>query len=125
LGCDDFKGQQMLIPACLEFLDRMKDAASKATPSTKSKRGPKGTTGTPAFGAFIESLQMAARQRGGDWTIYRAADQSWTGSLLEAVMILKPYLPNNFLPRSEVGRPVEYNKGKLMEHIRNNLPSAK
>jgi hypothetical protein len=124
LGCNSFKGEQMLIPDCLEFIDRVNGAASKAAERAKSKRGPKGTTGSPAFGPFIEALQVAAPQRRGDWTIYRSADQSWTGSLLEAVMILKPHLPKNFLPRGEVGRAIEHIRKKLTDHTTKNQPST-
>jgi hypothetical protein len=121
VGGDSSEGQQT---DCLKFLDRVKDAAIRARERAQSKRGPKGTTGSPAFGPFIEALQMAARQRRGDWTIYRSADQSWTGSLLEAVMILKPHLPKNFLPRGEVGRAIEHIRKKLTDHITKNLPSS-
>jgi hypothetical protein len=42
----------------------------------------------------------------------------------EAVMILKPHLPKNFLPRGEVGRAIEHIRKKLTDHITKNLPSS-
>jgi hypothetical protein len=121
---DSFKGQMILIPDCLEFVGRVNDAACRAAVRAKSKRGPKGTAGSPAFGAFIESLQMAAWQRRGDWTNFRSAAGSWTGSFLQAVGILKPYLPADFLPRGEIGRAIEHVRKKLKDHITKNRPSS-
>jgi hypothetical protein len=125
LGSDGSSGHPALIPECLEFLDRVNNAASKAVERAKSKRGPKGTAGSPAFGHFIESLQMAAWQRRGDWTNYRSADGSWTGTLLQAIEILTPYLPKDFLPQEQRrGRAVEHIRKKLKDHTTKIRPST-
>jgi hypothetical protein len=124
LGSDASSEHPALIPDCLELLDRVKNAASKAVDRAKSKRGPKGTAGTPAFGHFIESLQMAAWQQRGDWTNYKSADGSWTGTFLHAIEILKPFLPTDFIPRGELGRAVEHIRKKLKDHTTKNRSST-
>jgi hypothetical protein len=124
LAREAFKGQMILIPESLEFADLVNDAACRAAEHAKSKRGPKGAAGSPAFGPFIESLQMAAWQRRGDWTNFRSADGSWTGSFLQAVGILKPYLPVDFLPRGDIGRAIEHVRKKLKDHIAKNRSSS-
>jgi len=127
LGSDGSSGHPALIPDCLEFLARVNHAARKAVGRAKSKPGPKGTAGSPAFGHFIESLQMAAWQRRGDWTNYRSADGSWTGTFLQAIEILKPYLPAEFLPHRELrrnGRAVEHIRKKLKDHTTKNRSST-
>ena len=127
LGSDGSSGHPALIPDCLEFLARVNHAARKAVGRAKSKPGPKGTAGSPAFGHFIESLQMAAWQRRGDWTNYRSADGSWTGTFLQAIEILKPYLPAEFLPHRELrrnGRAVEHIRKKLKDHTTKIRPST-
>ena len=66
---------------------------------------------------------MAARQRGGRrWTVYRAnGNGEWTGTLLQALEVLRPYLPRGFFPPGELGRSVEHIKKKLNDHITKNL----
>jgi len=91
----------------------------------KTRRGPKGAGRNPAFDIFIQNLLMAARQRQGSWTNYRNANQTWTGSLLRALEILKPYLPRDFFPGGELGRTVEHVRNKLKAHIAKNQPSTR
>jgi hypothetical protein len=55
--------------------------------------------------------------RGGRWTNYRSADGVWTGSLLKALDVLKPYLPEKFFPPGDAGRSVENIRNKLAKHI--------
>jgi hypothetical protein len=105
----------VLIPDCIKFLDSLADSASRAARHGKSNRGPRGAGGNPAFNLFIESLLVAAWQRGGDWTIFRSADHTWTGSLLEAVTLLGRYLPDKFLPSGR-GRSIEHIRKKLKDH---------
>jgi hypothetical protein len=124
LGSEASSEHPALIPDCLELLDRVNNAASKAADRAKSKRGPKGTAGSPAFGSFIESLQMAAWQLRGHWTISRKADGSWTGTFLQAIEILKPCLPADFLPHGELGRAVEHIRKKLKDHTTKNRSST-
>jgi hypothetical protein len=95
----------------LEFLSA---GACRAERRAKSRRG----SGKATFDRFIEALLVAARQRRGDWTIGRGADGvTYTGTLLEAVELLKPYLPQKgFLPAGTLGRSIEYVREKFKDH---------
>jgi hypothetical protein len=109
---------KMLLPEYMGFLRALAEAGEKAAASFKSKRGPKPLTATSAFDLFVESLLMAAWQQRGDWTVYRSADGTWTGTILDAITILKKYLPQQFFPNA--GRSVEYIRKKLRDHIAKN-----
>jgi hypothetical protein len=61
---------------------------------------------------------MAVRMGGGSWTNYRARDGTWKGTLLEALGLLKKYLPEKFFPTGELGRSVEHIRKKLADDIR-------
>ena len=108
-----------LIPQIERMLDALGTAASRAADDHISKRGPKGVAGSPAFDEVIRMLYFAAWQRGGDWTNYRSADGRWTGTLLDALVILKPYLPSNFLQSEDRGRSIANIKRKLSVRITN------
>jgi hypothetical protein len=114
----------ILLPEYVNLLNALSDAAQRAATLPKSKRGSKGAGGNPAFDLFVQALLMAARQRGGDWTIYRSADQRWTGSLLTALEILRPYLPLGFFPSGALGRSVEHIRKKFRVYITRNLSST-
>jgi hypothetical protein len=115
---DSFSEQELvLIPQFRSLLDALEIAASRAAADYVSKRGPKGAGGNPAFNRVIEMLHFAAWQRGGDWTNYRSADGQWTGTLLDALSILKPYLPSKLFPPGELGRSIDHIKTKLRKHI--------
>jgi hypothetical protein len=103
-----FLGNLALIPEFGTLLDGLSKAAGAAARSIRPKRGPKGAGKNAAFNQFVEMLLDAARQKRGSWTIYKSADGKWTGSLLKALEILKPYLPNGFFPRAELGRSVQH-----------------
>jgi hypothetical protein len=64
---------------------------------------------------------MAARQRNGNWTVSRTGG-SWGGTLLQALDILKKYLPRDFFPGGELGRAAEHARNKLNKHITKNSP---
>jgi hypothetical protein len=106
----------ILVPAYIDLLDALSAAAQRA--KQKPMRVPKGAGGNPAFDRFIEDLLMAARMLGGDWTNYRSRDEIWKGTLLEALGILKKYLPKGFFPPGELGRSVEHIRKKLKDHIK-------
>ena len=110
---------------CIDLLEALSVAAQRGAVSVKTRRGPKGAGRNPAFDIFIQNLLMAARQRQGSWTNYRNANQTWTGSLLRALEILKPYLPRDFFPGGELGRTVEHVRNKLKAHIAKNQPSTR
>jgi hypothetical protein len=114
LATFDFRQGLILVPEFEVLLDALAEAASEATRGLPSKRGPKGAGGNPAFDMFVEMLLKAAWQRRGRWTNYKLANGKWTGSLLEALEILKPYLPTGFFPRTELGRSIEHIKRKFI-----------
>jgi hypothetical protein len=62
-----------------------------------------------------------AGQPSGYWTNYlyrRDGENSWSGSLLEALKILGPYLPPEFLPVGDLGRAVEHARDKFRRYIK-------
>ena len=111
-----FRQEMVLVPEFRFLLEALAAAASKAAKSLTSKRGPKGGGNNLAFDLFVELLLQAPRQRGGrPWTNYKSADGKWKGSLLEALKILKPYLPENFYPAvANLGRSVDRIKSKFI-----------
>ena len=113
------RGDEIFYPDIVAIVEAIADAAQRAK-SMVAKRG-RGRSGTNrAFDQLIESLFVAAWQRRGDWTVYRIADQTWTGTLLEALDILKQYLPAGIFPSSELGRAAEDARDSLKEHIAKN-----
>jgi hypothetical protein len=111
-----FNKRTMFLPEYIAVLGNLNDAAKRGSSSIKTKRGQRNL----AFNQFIEGLLMAAEQRRGHWTIYRAADQTWKGTLLEALTILQKYLPPRFFPDGELGRSVDHVRSKLEKHITKN-----
>jgi hypothetical protein len=120
IGVLQLSEKLVLIPEWVRLLSLLDDAACRAAHHVKPKRGPKGAGGNAAFDKLIESLLLAAWQGRGYWTVYRAVNGIWTGSFLEALQILKPYLPIGFFPGGELGRAVEYVRNKLQDHIAKN-----
>jgi hypothetical protein len=112
-----FREQELLIPDYLQLLAVVGRAAIQAATVPKAKRGPRAAGGNRAFDLFVESLEMVARMHGGRWTNYRSADGVWTGSLLKALDILKPYLPEKLFPPVELGRSVDNIRAKLATHV--------
>jgi hypothetical protein len=110
----------ILLSEYLHLVQVLCQAAENVLSSVKSARGPKALSEASAFDLFFESLLMAAWQRGGCWTVYRKSDQTWKGTLLEALPILKKYLPQGFLPDEVGGRRVEHIRKKLQPHITKN-----
>jgi hypothetical protein len=111
-----FNKRPMFLREYIAVLGKLNDAAKGGSSSVKTKRGQRNL----AFNQFVEGLLMAAEQRRGHWTIYRAADQEWTGTLLEALTILQQYLPPQFFPDGELGRSIEHVRSKLEKHITKN-----
>jgi hypothetical protein len=108
------------LPEYMGFLQKLAEAAERGASSLKSKRGPKAAAGVSAFELFAEDLLIAAWQQRGDWTVYRSADSTWTGTFLQALVILRKYLPERFFPDDGAGRPVEHIRKKLKDHITKN-----
>jgi hypothetical protein len=116
LFLEQMKARPILLPKYIDLLDGLSSAARRA--AQKPMHPPKGAGGNPAFDRFIEDLLMAARSRGGTWTNYRPDGKEWKGTLLEALEVLKKYLPARFFPPGELGRSVEHIRKKLKDHIK-------
>jgi hypothetical protein len=109
-------GGKVLLPQYIDLLHGLSSAAQRG--AQKPMHVPKGAGGNWAFDNFIEDLVMTARTGGGSWTNYKARDGIWTGTLLEALTILKEYVPRRgFFPNGVVGRSVEHIRKKLADHI--------
>jgi hypothetical protein len=115
-----FRGGMVLIPEYVALLAELSKGAGNAARLIKTKRGPKAARGNYALDLFIQHLEMAARQRSGHWTLSHARDGHWAGSLLKALEILKPYLPQGFLPAGGLGRTAEHVRQKLKDHMAKN-----
>jgi hypothetical protein len=113
----DFKSGLILLPDFEALLGALAEAADEATRLIHPKRGPKGAGGNAAFDMFVEMLLKAAWQRRGDWTNYKSVGGKWAGSLLDALEILKPYLPKGFFPSTVLGRSVEHIIGKFKRSL--------
>jgi hypothetical protein len=105
----------VLLPEYIDLLNALSNIAQRVAQGPMHL--PKGAGGNPAFDRFIRNLLMGARMYGGSWTNYRSKDQTWKGTLLDALKILKKYLPPRFFPPGELGRSVEHIKRKLWNHI--------
>jgi hypothetical protein len=112
-----FRRDLVLIPEFEALLDAVSKAADEAARGIRPKRGPKGAGGNAAFNLLVEMLLNAAWQKSGDWTLYKSANGKWTGSLLEALEILKPYLPKGLFPPAELGRSVQHIMLKFRKRI--------
>jgi hypothetical protein len=108
--------KMILIPEYIDLLNVLSSAAQRA--ERKPMNLLKGAGGNPAFDLFIHHLLMAARMRRGQWTIFRSRDQTWKGTLLKALEILKPYLPKSGFFPSGLGRSVDHIRWKLEAHMK-------
>jgi hypothetical protein len=107
------KTQEELLARYVELLDSLQAAATRAAELLVSRRGPKGAGGNKAFDFFVEGLTCAAIVHGKKWSAYRDASGEWKGPILEALHLLKPYLPIDFFPRGELGRSVTHIQERL------------
>ncbi len=113
-----FNKHSISLPDYVTILGSLSEAAKRAASSVKSNRGQRHM----AFNQFIEGLWIAAWQRRGKWTLYRSAEETWKGTMLEALTILRQYLPPQFFSSgAELGRSVEHVRKKLKDHIAENL----
>ena len=116
------RGDEILYPDIVAIVEAIGEAAQRAK-SLVAKRGRSRSGTNRAFDELIESLFNAAWQRRGDWTVYRTSNRKkepWTGTMLEALDILKQYLPAGIFPASELGRAAEDARDSLKEHIAKN-----
>ncbi len=116
LGKIQFNNNSILLPDYVTILDNLSAAARRGASSIKSKHGQRNL----AFNQFIEALWLIAWQYRGHWTLYRSAQKTWKGTILEALKILQGYLPPHFFPGGVLGRSVEYAISKLKKHITKN-----
>jgi hypothetical protein len=122
LGKVQFKERLILFPDWTDLLDLLASATSSAEQRLNPKRGRKAAAGGNfAFDTFVRQLLMAAPQWGSRWSLNRRPDGTYEGTLLKAISILKPYLPDKLLPQNvNLGRSVEHIRKKLKDQIARN-----
>jgi hypothetical protein len=109
-----FKRQSVLIPDLMELTDLLISAASKAKPR-ESKRGRRPAAGGNfAFDDFVRGLFKAPWLYGGIWRVSKSKTV-YKGNFLSALEILRPFLPDQFYPKGNLGRSVDHilNKSRL------------
>jgi hypothetical protein len=94
-------------------------AEREARDILQKKGRPAGAGGNYAFNMFVRQLYLNAKIDGGKFTNARASDELWSGSFIEAVEILRPYLPS-FFPHADLGRAIQHIVGKLRAHLKTN-----
>jgi hypothetical protein len=94
----------------VQQLNDFRAVAERAEQNAKGVWGrkgrPAGAGGNYAFDLVVQQLYLNARSAGGRLTNARRADGQWSGSFIDALNILKPYLPD-FFPPAELGRTVD------------------
>jgi hypothetical protein len=89
-----------------------KEEASRATRTRldRARTGrPRGTPGRPGLDVFVHRLQHASRGCGGEqFIVYKSAcvESECTGTLVQAIELLRPWLPKRILPKAS-GRSLE------------------
>jgi hypothetical protein len=79
------------------ILEAAKEAKSNPIITLNKERGrPAGKGGSHRFESFLITLELAALNGGGDWTLNKNDER---GTLIDALELLRNYLPNNFLPK--------------------------
>jgi hypothetical protein len=98
------------------------EAERSANVMLPTRRGkPTGAGGNLFFDIFVKNLHEIAYMTGGKWTHYRDPTSpgkiEWCGTLLQAIEILRPYLPaRGFFPEADLGRCLEHVREKLKHH---------
>jgi hypothetical protein len=99
--------RQSTIRTYISHLNALSEAAEAAVQNVPTHSGhPGGTVGYAAFDLFIYRLLSAAERSGGKWTIYKSANR-WHGTLLRAITLVGPNLPNRFVPRAGLGSALD------------------
>jgi hypothetical protein len=103
------------LKALIAETSQAEQRAKSAYPFLKRRGRPKGIGGNRAFDTFVGRLYEIARRTGGRWSHSKVPDEAkWKGSLMEALEILKPYLPQrHFFPNANLGRSLEHLIGQL------------
>src|SRR5439155_19430503 len=117
------KEERLLASDYLRLLNMFLKAGTSAEREAilYAKRGQrKGAGGNLAFDRMIEDLIMTARARGKYWTLtWNYVENKWEGTLIEAVTILRPYLPSSgFFPKGQLGRAIRHIRDKLSAHMK-------
>ena len=96
----------------IKILSGLEQAAIGAISDNIKKGRPRGTTGRKVFDIFIERLFTAIKIAGGKCDELKISKMTGKGprkgSLLDAVELLRPYLPQaKFFPVGDLGRALE------------------
>jgi hypothetical protein len=106
------------LPELIDLLQTLGEAARRAAPPVESRLAQKNY----ALDQLVSGLYLAAQIRGGYWTVSRATNGRLRGGLLDALKILKKYLPNEMFPDGRInGRSIEYSYEKILRHIKKHL----
>jgi hypothetical protein len=98
--------QRLDIRTYVSELGVLSKAAESAIRQTRVGKGrPLGTTDRPGLDVFVQRLMHAALGCGEKkFTVYKYNSQRvggrWSGSLIEAVELLRPWLPDHILPKA-------------------------
>jgi hypothetical protein len=102
-------GLALLIAATDEAGKRADAMLLPPPPTTKNKKRagrPRGAGGNPAFDNFVKRLYEIVPQAGGrPWTHNpKSHGDGWSGTLMQALELLRPYLPESgFFPKAKLG----------------------
>jgi hypothetical protein len=108
-----------------EYIQKLSDfsavsqRAQQKAEAVFGRRGrPAGAGGNYAFDLFIQHFHLNFRTHGGRLTnAPRRAGGKWSGSFIEALDILEPYLPK-FFPPAETGRAVQNIVGNFRAYMK-------
>jgi hypothetical protein len=103
--------RKLKLPELIDLFQTLGEAAQAAAAKPQQRAKEKF-----ALEILVHSLYMAAIQRGGYWAIYKATNQTYGGPLLEALEILKKYLPKEMFPGGQIkGHSILYFYEKAYE----------
>ena len=100
--------RKLELPELMDLFQTLGEAAQRAAAKPQRRASAK-----VALKILVQSLYVAAEQRGGRLTVFeatnKATNKAYSGSLLQALEILKKYLPEKMFPRGHInGRSILY-----------------
>jgi hypothetical protein len=106
--------RKLKLPELVDLFQTLGEAAQRAAARPQRARE------KFALEILVHNLYMAARQRSGRLTFFKATNkatnQTYRGSLLEALEILRKYLPKEMFPGGQInGRSILYFYEKVKE----------
>jgi hypothetical protein len=105
-------GHQHWLKKLIDETSLAERRAISVSPTLKRRGRPKGAGGNRAFDTFVKSLHEIAEMNSGKWTLtsdpIAPRKRRWTGTLMAAMEILRPYLPKGFFPNADLGRCLEH-----------------